>query len=566
MPSSTAFTRRGFVGATAGVAGAIAAMPLLSACGSAAANKGGVSSSKGLSAILPDYVPLADGPTPDIPAVTGANGALTDPGFLKYPTNLVKTVSATPGSGGSYSAIIPLWGNIPTANNSYYQALNKALGTNLTVNPANGNNYATTLPTLVAGNKLPDWINIPSWNNGNANTGELTTARFADLTPHLSGSNIRKYPNLAAIPTGGWQAAAWEDKIYGFPCWTSGNTFTGLLYYRSDVFKSKGIDPTQITSSDALYALGAELTSKAAGVYAFDGLWYSIQQMFKAPPNGPGEFVIKSGKVVSAYDTDEFTAALAFAYKVAKSGYMHPSAAAGDTNDAKQRFWSGKTLIESDGSGAWDLADNTSGTGANPAYLRAAFPLFSADGGTPTIALGNSSGMTSYLSKSLSSSQIEEILSVANYLAAPFGSYEYTLINYGVEGVDYTMSSTGPTYTKQGNNEANQAIYQQLVTPQSAVTNFGASAITTAFCAWMANSVKYAYKPTFWNMNITTPSQYQTAYSMAEVVDIVNQVTYGTKTVGDFTTALTNWKNAGGQKMLDWYTSEVYDKYGNGAS
>lgn len=564
MPSSTAFTRRGFVTATAGVAGAIAAMPLLSACGSAA-TKGGVTTKKGLDAILPDYVPLTNGPTPDIPSVTGANGALSDPGFLKYPTNLVKTVSATPGSGGSYSAIIPLWGNIPSAGNAYYKALNKALGTNLTVSPANGNNYATTLPTLVAGNKLPDWINIPSWNNGNANTGELTSKRFADLTPYLSGSNIRKYPNLAAIPTGGWQAAAWDNKIYGFPCWTSGNSFTGLLYYRADIFKSKGIDPSQVKSSDDLYALGAELTSKSAGVYAFDGLWFTIQQLFKAPPNGPGQFVIKGGKVLSAYDTDEFQAALAYAYKVAHSGYMHPNAVAGDTNDGKQRFWSGKSLIESDGSGAWDAADNTSGQGANPAYVRAAFPLFSADGGTPSIALGNSSGMTSYLNKSLSSSQIEELLAVANYLAAPYGSYEYTLINYGVEGVDYTMTSAGPTYTKQGDNEANQAIYQQLVTPQSSVMNSGFPSTTQAFCAWMGNAVKYAYRPTFWNMNITAPSQYQTAYSMAEVVDIVNQVTYGKKTVDDFNKALSNWKSSGGQKMLDWYTSEVYDKYGDGS-
>ena len=566
MPSSTAFTRRGFVTASAGVAGAIAAMPLLSACGSAAATKGGVTTKKGLAAILPDYVPLTNGPTPDIPSVTGANGALSDPGFLKYPTNLVKTVSATPGSGGSYSAIIPLWGNIPSASNTYYKALNKALGANLTVSPANGNNYGTTLPTLVAGNKLPDWINIPSWNNGQANTGELTTQRFADLTPYLSGSNIRKYPNLAAIPTGGWQASAWEDKIYGFPCWTSGNSFTGLLYYRADIFKSKGIDATQIKSSDDLYALGAELTSKAAGVYAFDGLWYTIQQMFKAPPNGPGQFVIKGGKVAIAYDTDEFEAALAFAYKVAKSGYMHPSAVAGDTNDSKQRFWSGKSLIESDGSGAWNAADNTSGQGANPDYVRAAFPLFSADGGTPTIALGASSGMTSYLNKNLSASQIEEILAIANYLAAPYGSYEYTLVNYGVEGVDYTTTSAGPTYTKQGTDEANQAIYQQLVTPQSSVVNSGFPSTTQAFCAWAGNSVKYAYKPTFWDMNITAPSQYQTAYSMAEVVDIVNQVTYGTKTVSDFKTALANWKTSGGQKMLDWYTSEVYAKYGDGTS
>lgn len=565
MPSSTAFTRRGFVTASAGVAGGIAAMPLLSACGSAASNKGGVTTSKGVSAILPDYVPLSNGPTPDIPVVTGANGAMSDPGFLSYPTNLVKTVSSTPGAGGSYSAIIPLWGNIPAANNAYYQALNKALGANLTVNPANGNNYGTTLPTLVAGNKLPDWINIPSWNNGNANTGELTVEKFADLTPYLSGSNIRKYPNLAAIPTGGWQSAAWEDKIYGFPCWTSGNTFTGVLYHRGDVFKSKGIDPSQVKSADDLYALGAELTSKTAGVYAFDLLWYSIQQIFAAPPNGPGEFVIKSGKVVSAYDTDEFAAALAYAYKIAKSGYMHPSAVAGDTNDSKQRFWSGKVLIESDGTGAWNLADNTSGQGANPAYVRSAFNVFASDGSTPKIALGNSSGMTSYLNKSLSKTQIEEILELANYLAAPFGSYEYTMINYGIEGSDYTMTSTGPSYTKQGDNEANQAIYQQLVTPQSAVSNFGAPSVTKGLCAWTGNAVKYAYKPTFWNMNITAPSQYQTAYSMAEVVDIVNQVTYGSKTVGDFQTALSNWKSSGGQKMLDWYTANVYDKFGDGS-
>jgi putative aldouronate transport system substrate-binding protein len=566
MPSSTAFTRRGFVTAGAGVAGAIAAMPLLSACGSAVSSKGGVTTTKGLDAILPDHVPQTNGPTPDIPIVTGANGATSDPGFLNYPTNLVKTVSGTPGSGGSYSAIIPLWGTIPSANNAYYKALNKALGSNLTVNPANGNNYGTTLPTLVAGNKLPDWINIPSWNNGNANTGELTSEKFADLTPYLSGSNIRKYPNLAAIPTGGWQAVAWEDKIYGFPCWTSGNSFTNLLYYRSDVFKAKGVNPSDVTTSADLLSLGAELTSKSAGVYAFDIIWGSIQQIFKAPPNGPGEFIIQNGKVLTGYDAPEFLEALNFAYKLTKSGYVHPNALAGDTNDAKQRFWSGQVLVETDGSGAWDMADAQSGLGANKAYVRAAFDLFSTDGSTPTMPLGNSSSMTSYLSKSLSKTQIEEILELANYLAAPYGSYEYTMINYGVEGVDYTLASAGPAYTSQGNNEASQAIYQQLVTPQSAVTNTGYPDITKAYCAWTGKAVKHAYKPVFWNMNITVPNVYSTISGMTEVADIVQEVTYGTKTVADFQTSLANWKSSGGQKMLDWYTSDVYAKYGDGDS
>ena len=566
MSSSTAFTRRGFVTASAGVVGAIAAMPLLAACGSAATTKGGVTSKQGLAAILPDYVPLTNGPKPDIPGVVGANGATSDPGFLTYPTNLVKTVSGTPGSGGSYSAIIPLWGNIPAANNAYYKALNTALGANLAVNPANGNNYGTTLPTLVAGNKLPDWINIPSWNNGNANTGELTSVKFADLTPYLSGSNIRKYPNLAAIPTGGWQSAAWEDKIYGFPCWTSGQSFAGPLFYRGDVFKSKGIDASDVKTANDLYALGAELTSKTAGVYAFDILWVAVQQIFKVPPNNPGDFIIQNGKVLTGFDAPEFLPALEFTYKLAKSGYVHPNALAGDTNDAKQRFWSGQVLVTYDGTGAWGASDATSGQAANPGYVRSAFDVFSNDGSTPTIALAPSSGMTSYLSKSLSSTQIEEILELANYLAAPYGSYEYTLINYGVEGTDYTVTSAGPTYTKQGDNESSEAIYQQLVTPQSAITNTGFPSITQAYCAWSANAVKYAYKPVFWNMNITVPAQYTTVSGMTEVVDIVNEVTYGTKTVADFQTALANWKSSGGQKMLDWYTGDVYDKYGDGDS
>jgi putative aldouronate transport system substrate-binding protein len=564
MPSSTAFTRRGFVTAGAGVAGAIAAMPLLSACGSAVSSKGGVTTTKGLDAILPDHVPQTNGPTPDIPIVTGANGATSDPGFLNYPTNLVKTVSGTPGSGGSYSAIIPLWGTIPSANNAYYKALNKALGANLTVNPANGNNYGTTLPTLVAGNKLPDWINIPSWNNGNANTGELTSEKFADLTPYLSGSNIRKYPNLAAIPTGGWQAVAWEDKIYGFPCWTSGNSFTNLLYYRSDVFKSKGMNPSDVTTSDDLYSLGAELTSKSAGVYAFDIIWGSIQQIFKAPPNGPGEFIIQNGKVLTGYDAPEFTRGAQLRLQ-AHQVRLRPPERARRRHERRQAALLVRPGARRDrrlrrlGHGGRAVGPRRE-QGLRPRGLRPVL-LGRLHADHP---LGNSSGMTSYLSKSLSKTQIEEILELANYLAAPYGSYEYTLINYGVEGVDYTMASAGPTYTSQGNNEASQAIYQQLVTPQSAVTNTGYPDITKAYCAWTGKAVKYAYKPVFWNMNITVPTQYTTISGMTEVVDIVHEVTYGTKTVADFQTSLANWKSSGGQKLLDWYTSDVYDKYGDG--
>ena len=65
-----------------------------------------------------------------------------------------------------------------------------------------------------------------------------------------------------------------------------------------------------------------------------------------------------------------------------------------------------------------------------------AFPFFTASGtGTPRDRAGATAPSAfSYLNKSLTKSQIEECLRIANYLAAPFGSYEYTLVNFGAPG------------------------------------------------------------------------------------------------------------------------------------
>jgi putative aldouronate transport system substrate-binding protein len=174
-----------------------------------------VAASSSTSDVLPAYVPN-NLVKPSIPSVNGS-----PEGFLTFPTDLVHTVRGTPGDGGTYQAITPLWGSIPPANNQYYQAVNKALGANLVINPANGNTYANTLPPLFAANKIPDWIQIANWMMGSLDFTQAVGAKFTDLTPYLAGDNVKKYPNLAAIPTGGWQAGVWNGRLYGLPCFTT---------------------------------------------------------------------------------------------------------------------------------------------------------------------------------------------------------------------------------------------------------------------------------------------------------------------------------------------------------
>ncbi|MGN9759651.1 hypothetical protein [Streptomyces sp. SD31] len=128
------FNRRRFVGAAASVAAVAAAGPLLSACGGGGRQNTGGNSKSGLKKALPAYVPR-NAVKPDIAPVQGSEGAVTDPGFLRYPTERPETVDGVPGRGGKYTAVTPLWGTVPSPGNSFYEAMNKALGVELTMKP-----------------------------------------------------------------------------------------------------------------------------------------------------------------------------------------------------------------------------------------------------------------------------------------------------------------------------------------------------------------------------------------------------------------------------------------------
>lgn len=554
MSSTNAFTRRGFLTASAGAAGAVGFSPLLAACGNST-GKGGTSTKAGIQAVLPTYKPLSGGVTPDIPVVSGANGALTDPGFLKYPTSLPKTVTGQVGAGGSYTAVAPSWNPIPPAGNAYYEAVNKVLGATFTPQPANGTTYSTVVPPLIAANKLPDWLSIPGWMNPTFNTAELVGTRLADLTPYLGGDAVLEYPNLAAIPTGGWQCGVWNNRLYGIPSYTDGLGFAGALFYRKDLLDAKGITPNVKTAAD-FKALGQEINNPSGGVWAFDEMRVYLYQVFKVPMGG---WYLENGKVKSGHEHPNLLECLDFCNQLAKAGLVHPDAANG-VNASPSRFNGGKTLIEGAGMGGWNAGDAKTGVAAKQGYLRQAFPLFSFDGSTPSIGLGGSSGWMSYLNKDLSPARIKECLRIADFFAAPFGSYEYNLINFGIEGVDYTMGSDGPVRTKEGSNTAADNIYNFFGSAQSQVYNPGYPEITQAYEAWCADAAKYAYKPLLWNLNVSVPNQYSKSDAGTELDDAATAVAHGKQPLSHYQEALATWKSSGGDALTAWYQQNVIDK------
>jgi putative aldouronate transport system substrate-binding protein len=551
-------TRRGFLGAAAGVAGAAAAAPFLAACSTAPAGKTGAASVSELARIMPDYVPRAvAGITPEFPSMNGS-----PPGYLSYPTTLTRTVSEVPGNGGTYTAITPLWGSIPSpAGNTYYQAVNAALGATVDVQPANGLTYSTILPPLFAGNKVPHWIQIPSFWTAPLNFGEAAADKLADLTPYLAGGKINQYPNLAAIFSGGWQAGIWNNRIYGIPEYTTQFNTGYTLYYRADILDKLGIGTPSVTSAADLLALGKEINDPAGKRWAFDDIWGALYQPFEIPSTWT---VNDKGDLVAWIESPNVIEAMNWQIQLFKQGLVNPDSVAGDTSTAKQRFWSGQMVITADGTGAWNYQDAISGAAANKSYVRSAFNYFAASGtGTPSIPLENAASFISYLNKDLKPSQIEELLRIANFLAAPYGSYEYTLIQYGAENTDWTMGSTGPVLNATGLKQV-AGTYEFLASPNNPITNPGYPQITTANCRWNNANAKYAYKPLFYDLNVVVPTDLTTANSYAPfstVPTIMYEVVRGRSAIADYQAAVKSWQNNGGNKLRAFYES-VRAKYG----
>jgi putative aldouronate transport system substrate-binding protein len=562
MTSAPHLSRRGFLTAAAGTASALAAAPLLSACGTGATITAGSTSANTLAKILPTYTPFAGGIKPDYPSIDGS-----EPGYLSYPTTLVHTVSETPGSGGTYTAIAPDWGAIPrTSGNTYYQALNTALGANMQWQPTNGNTITTTLPTLFAGNQLPDWIEVPTWAEP-PGFGQAVQSKLADLTPYLSGDKIKDYPNLAAIFSNGWQQGIWDNKIIGIPTVTVGFGTGVFLYYRADILDKLGIGTPSVNSLSDLYDLGKEVNDPAGKRWAFEDIWQFMPYPYGTAFALPTVWTTNSkGDLITTFETEEIIEAMNWQATLFKAGMVNPEAVAGNTGDAKQRFWSGQSVITADGSGAWNYQDAISGSASDKKYQRLAFDFFTADGtGTPRLSLAPPTEYVSYLNNSLKPDQIKELLRIANYLAAPFGSYEYTLTNYGAATTDYTMGTDGPVLTATGNKDVDSTVPILLSSPNNMISNPGYPAVTTASAQFEQRNAKYGYKPLFYAMNVTVPNDLVSANTFTPFTQtdyIMYEVVRGRSSIADYQSTVQSWLSSGGTK-LKAFMETVRAKYGD---
>lgn len=171
----------------------------------------------------------------------------------------------------------------PVEKNVMWQALNKYIGCDINFAITPVNDYPQKFAVTLAGGDLPDAMLMLPPDQNSAATPDMLHALFEDLTPHLSGDNIRDYPFLANIPTDSWRPCVRNGGIYALPM--PRPVSGGPLYTRLDLFKKKDLDPNPKTWREFVQ-LCKDTTDPKAHQYALGDpvtTWNLVMQMLGAP-------------------------------------------------------------------------------------------------------------------------------------------------------------------------------------------------------------------------------------------------------------------------------------------
>ncbi|WP_435613330.1 extracellular solute-binding protein [Streptomyces sp. bgisy159] len=546
-------SRRSFLASTAVATAAVAGgMPLLAACGGDGkkGRKEGTTSGKDAQKILPAFV-ASSVVAPDIPAKNGSAAGFT----RAIPTAQLKTaVPEKLGGGGKLKIMSPFWGTPPADDNPYYRAMNEAIGVEVSWQNQDGVTYDQKLGAVLASSDIPDAVVVPGWNMMGRIPSAIN-AKFADLGPHLSGDKVKEYPNLAAVPTEAWQRAIFGGRLRAIPM--PGSYVTDIApMYRKDVFGKKGYSVPR--SPDEFLAWAKEATDARSKVWACDDMKWTAFNIYGVFPGGDKAlwWNMVDGKLVNRVETDEYLEALEWTRKLYAAKVVHPDAISGKAGgNAKDRFTAGQCLVFNDNISAWWGATSEQRT-SKPDFDMAAFDIFGPDGGDPTLWAGQPANIFTFISNKASERQIKDFLAVANFCASPYGTKEWMLTNFGVEGTDFEMKNGLPTKTEQGVNEVNSA-FDLTGDPAPFIAHPDFPDITRAMVEWQQRMGAFTKKTSFFGLTVTEPTRWTNLADDFEQLE--DDVVRGRKKIGDVQQAVSDWRSKGGDQLRDWYKKLLDD-------
>ncbi|MET7280454.1 extracellular solute-binding protein [Kribbella sp. NPDC005582] len=504
--------------------------------------RGGSAGAGGTTAgVRPAYQPYT-GVKPDL---SGVEYKIPN-AFTRYPADPVQAITTPPGDGKPIDVLTYTNTPIPPKleQNRFWQELNRRVGSPVTVNLTPSVDYNQKFATVLAGDRLSDIFLV----GGVPQVPQMLEAKGVDLTPHLSGDKIKKYPFLANIPEAAWNVCIFGGKIMGVPI-SRGAISSNAMYSRADILKKHGLQG-DIKDLDEFFELCKALTDKRQNRFALAASpTVFVRNMYGVPNNWS-----ENGKtLVSALEHEGQEDALEALRKFWSSGYIHPDGFSGQNQDLKVRFGNGSSALVVDTFSAW------------PSYLQTAVdkeaeiaiigpPKHDGSGAAP-IWLGVPAIGFAAISKK-AEARVETLLAYMNYLAAPFGTQEYLFRKYGLPGLDHKVVDGNPVLTEKGFSEVQLGLMYTADAPWTIFLPEKPGSAEAEFEAMkklcptaLADPVAGLYSET----NVRKGPQLTT-----DITQITNDIIQGRKPVSAWAGAVKKWKSGGGDKIAEEFAQALH--------
>ncbi|WP_405822747.1 extracellular solute-binding protein [Streptomyces sp. NBC_01390] len=546
-------SRRSFLASTAVATAAVAGgMPLLAACGGSGGDeREGATSGKAAAKLLPTFVASAVA-TPDLPSKNGSASGYTGKVDLAA---LKASVPEKLATGAPFKIMSPFWGSPPKADCAYYKALDAAAGTKVTWQNQDGNTYGQKLGAVLASSSIPDMVVVPSWELV-GKIANAVTAKFMDLGPYLAGDKVKKYPNLAAIPSDAWRMGIFGGALRGIPMPVATATLI-VPYYRKDIFDKKGYSVPK--SPDEFLSWAKEATSAKAKVWACGDMSWTAFNIFGVRASGSlGWNIGDDGKLTYRIEQPEYLEALEWTRKLFDAGVVHPDDKA-RSGDVGNRFTAGQILVYNNDMSHW-YGKTSEQAASKPDFVIDGMDIFGADGGDPKLWAAQPASIWSMIRKGASKTTVENALAAADFSAAPYGTKERMLVDYGVEGTHYTVKDGVPVKNDLGNSEVVNA-WVMLAAPAAYFAHPDFPDVARKQVEWQQRMGAFMKKTSTYGMNIVEPTRYANLSSQFEQLEI--DYVRGNRKLSDVQAAISTWKSSGGEKLRDWY-KDLIDKNGSG--
>jgi putative aldouronate transport system substrate-binding protein len=493
---------------------------------------------------MPTSVPLTNLPKPDL---VGTADGLVVPGYLRYPANLVKSVPQPPGKGGEVNAITVSLSPAPTTleQNPAMQQVNKELGVTLKIPSISSVDYPNRLSTVIAGSDLPDIIAASILATTLANLAEFLSSACADLTPYLSGDAIKDYPNLANLPPSAWLLTVFNNKIMSVPVASSGiRSNAPILFARWGDLDKAGI--SKISSLDEFTGIARQLNNPGGNRWALGA--NKLANWMTQVYGGPNNWRESGGKFTKDWETAEFKEAVAYHRSLWDAGLFHPDSAALTGSPAGAQYYAGRFVFSAYASWSsyqttWDRA-----TAADPNFKPRAVLPFSKDGNGRAPQFLGAGGTGIVALKKASPERIKEMLGILNYLAAPIGTTEQLLLQYGVEGAEFTRDGEGnPVPTQQALQDMAVPWKYVSAPPDFLYSPTSADYVTVAHQAQTEHFAVNLADPSVGLYSATDGSK--GAILRVTFMDALAEILFGKRPVSVLDDLVHEWRSNGGDKI-----------------